>query len=105
MNEEVNRPKNDETATEPEPATETEPALSAYEQDALRKKAILERVNRIQRISTIVLTVIIVLIILFVGYRKMFPAGGTTAGGTAASGESAIMAVPTAVSFNIINPW
>ena len=64
------------------------------EKDALRKKAILERVNRLQRISTIVLTVIIVLIILFVGFRKMFPAGGSETPETAVIRTETVTALP-----------
>ena len=68
--------------------------FDAFRQDALRKKAILERVNKIQRIVTMVITVIVVILIVVIGVRKASSAGG----------ESAVMPAPAGIVWTF-NTW
>ena len=99
MSEELNFTEDMEEIGAPEPDTPDTAApddgdeldFDAFQQDALRKKAILERVNKIQRIVTMVITVIAVILILVIGIRKMFPAGG----------ETAVMAAPAAAAATV----
>ena len=92
MSEERN---NQEEMTEPgAPEAEDELDFDAFRQDALRKKAILERVNKIQRIVTMVITVIVVILIVVIGVRKASQAGG----------ESAVMPVPAGIVWTF-NTW
>ncbi len=68
--------------------------FDAFRQDALRKKAILERVNKIQRIVTMVITVIVVILIVVIGVRKTSQAGR----------ESAVMPAPAGI-VRAFNTW